>query len=237
MGTNFNSAKGGRSNMCTREGCDYISPRKYVPFIYFNPRTRAGCDALPATAGRRLHNFNPRTRAGCDRKLTQKYAVVCAFNIPSRQTLVNFLAVVLSSFLPRPFILPFLSANLAGNSRPLGVRTAPKGGKSCDILRAASPPFLSSISDKLFRKKANQNRVCQLKRERPARKRPVSASPPQPIPKSRRGVFKPFLPISQPGPIPAASRPFILAPGERPGRWPFPKRPPRPGGLAHGRGI
>ena len=223
--------------MCTREGCDYISPRKYVPFIYFNPRTRAGCDALPATAGRRLHNFNPRTRAGCDRKLTQKYAVVCAFNIPSRQTLVNFLAVVLSSFLPRPFILPFLSANLAGNSRPLGVRTAPKGGKSCDILRAASPPFLSSISDKLFRKKANQNRVCQLKRERPARKRPVSASPPQPIPKSRRGVFKPFLPISQPGPIPAASRPFILAPGERPGRWPFPKRPPRPGGLAHGRGI
>ena len=138
---------------------------------------------------------------------------------------------------PRPFILPFLSANLAGNSRPLGVRTAPKSGKSCDILRAASPSLLSSISDKLFHKKANQNRVCQLKRERPARKRPVSASLPQPIPKSRKGVFKPFLPLSQPVPIPAASRPFIFAPGERPGRWPFPKRLPRPGGLAHGRSI
>ncbi|MCB5941986.1 hypothetical protein LJB68_10540, partial [bacterium 210820-DFI.6.52] len=71
-------------------------------------------------------NFNPRTRVGCDSKHTQKHTVVCAFNIPSPQTLVNFLASIFSSFSLCLSILQFFSANPPGNLCPLGLRTALK---------------------------------------------------------------------------------------------------------------
>ena len=136
---NFNSAKGGRSNMCTRAGCDGVAlnPLTYTYISIHAPARGATSQRRSEVMNMEFQSTHPR---GVRRQTYTKVHCCLCFQYTFSTNACQFFGRCPFYFFLRPFILPFLSANLAGNSRPLGVRTAPKGGKSRDILRAASPP-------------------------------------------------------------------------------------------------
>ena len=153
---NFNSAKGGRSNMCTRAGCSIFARLFHNNDKDFNPRTHAGCDGGADGGNAVLHQFQSTHPRGVRQQTYTKVHCCLCFQYTFSTNACQFFGRCPLFFFPCPFILPFLSANLAGNSRPLGVRTAPKGGKSCDILRAASPPFFPPFPISFFTKNQSE---------------------------------------------------------------------------------